>query len=52
LKLHDGKPFKMLLIDRSYGLPEAATAKPRPAYMIPTQFSISDVTLVAKSFSF
>jgi len=52
LKLHDGKPFKMLLVDRSYGLPEAATAKPRPDYMIPTQFSISDVILVSKSFSF
>jgi hypothetical protein len=49
LKLHDGKPFKMLLVDRSYGLPET---KPRPEYMIPTPFSISDVTLVSKSFSF
>jgi hypothetical protein len=51
LKLHDGKPFKMLVVDRSYGLPEA-TAKPRPDYMIPTPYGISDVTLVSKSFSF
>ena len=49
LKLQDGKPFKMLVVDRSYGLPET---KPRPEYMIPTSFSISDVTLVSKSFSF
>ena len=49
LKLHDGKPFKMLVVDRSYGLPEA---KPRPEYMIPAPFAISDVTLVSKSFSF
>ena len=49
LKLHDGKPFKMLVVDRSYGLPDA---KPRPEYMIPTPSAISDVTLVSKSFSF
>ena len=52
LKLHDGKPFKMLVVDRSYGLPEIAAARPRPDYMIPTPYPISDVTLVSKSFSF
>lgn len=51
LKLHDGKPFKMLVVDRSYGLPEAA-AKPRPENTIPTPYGVSDVTLVSKSFSF
>jgi hypothetical protein len=49
LKLHDGKPFKMLLVDRSYGLPEN---KPRPENMIPTPYGVSDVTIVSKSFSF
>lgn len=49
LKLHDGKPFKMLVVDRSYGLPET---KPRPENMIPTPYGVSDVTLVSKSFSF
>jgi hypothetical protein len=49
LKLHDGKPFKMLLVDRSYGLPEN---KPRPENMIPAPYGVSDVTLVSKSFSF
>ena len=49
LKLHDGKPFKMLLVDRSYGLPET---KQRPENMIPTPYGVSDVTLVSKSFSF
>lgn len=49
LKLHDGKPFKMLLVDRSYGLPET---KQRPENMIPTPYGVSDVTLVSRSFSF
>ena len=49
LKLHDGKPFKMLIVDRSYGMPET---KPRPENMIPTPYGVSDVTLVSKSFSF
>jgi Peptidase family M28 len=49
LRLHDGKPFKMLLVDRSYGMPET---KARPENMIPTPYAISDVTLVSKSFSF
>jgi hypothetical protein len=48
LKLHAGKPFKMLVVDRSYGLPDV---KPRPDYMIPAPYG-SDVTLVSKSFSF
>ena len=52
LKLPAGKPFKMLVVDRSYGLPETAAAKPRPEYMIPTPYGVSDVTLVSKSFSF
>jgi len=49
LKLHDSKPFKMLVVDRSYGLPEP---KPRPENMIPAPYGVSDVTLVSKSFSF
>ncbi|HJP92472.1 MAG TPA: M20/M25/M40 family metallo-hydrolase [Pyrinomonadaceae bacterium] len=54
LKLQAGKPFKMVLVDRSYGLPEiaGAAAKPRPDYIIPTPYAISDATLVSKSFSF
>ena len=52
LKLHSGKPFKMLVVDRSYGLPETATAKPRPENTIPTPYGASDVTIVSKSFNF
>ena len=54
LKVQAGKPLKVLVVDRSYGFPETATAsaKPRPDYLIPTPYSVSDVTLVAKSFSF
>lgn len=36
-------------IDRSYGLP---FAKRRPENMIPTPYEVSDVTLVAKSFTY
>jgi len=54
LKTKADKPFKMLVVDRSYGLPDLAgsTAKTRPDYMIPTPYGVSDVTLVAKSFTF
>jgi hypothetical protein len=54
LKTPAGKPFKVLLVDRSYGLPDISNsaARARPEHMIPTPYGISDVTLVAKSFTF
>lgn len=45
-----GRPFKLYVVDRSYGLPAPAAA--RPEGMIPAPYSTSDTTLVAKSFTF
>lgn len=54
VKTKTDKPFRMRLVDRSYGLPDitGSAAKPRPENMIPTPYGLSDVTLVAKSFTF
>ncbi|HEX7317785.1 MAG TPA: M28 family peptidase [Pyrinomonadaceae bacterium] len=54
LKTRGGKPFKLFVVDRSYGLPElpGSPFKARPADMMPAPYSTSDVTLVAKSFTF
>ena len=54
LKTRGGKPFKVFVVDRSYGLPEmiGSSYKARPEEMMPAPLSTSDVTLVAKSFSF
>jgi hypothetical protein len=54
IKTKADKPFKLLVVDRSYGLPEISNAnsKPRPDHMIATPYGLSDVTLVAKTFAF
>lgn len=55
LRTKTGKPFKVLIVDRSYGLPEIpnSPAKARAEDMIPSPYSLSsDVTIVAKSFTF
>ncbi|HEX8852331.1 MAG TPA: M28 family peptidase, partial [Pyrinomonadaceae bacterium] len=54
LRTRSGRPFKLFVVDRSYGLPEVpgSSFKPRPEGMMPAPFSTSDVTLVAKSFTF
>lgn len=55
LKTKSGKPFKVLIVDRSYGLPEIppSSVKARAEGMMPTPYSASsDVTLVSKSFTF
>lgn len=54
LKTRGGKPFKLFVIDRSYGLPEipGSSFKARTQDMIPAPYSTSDVTLVARSFTF
>lgn len=48
------RPFRMRVVDRSLGLPQALTAslKPRPAWMIPRPNTTTDVTLVGKMFAF
>ena len=54
LKTRSDQPFKLLLVDRSYGLSEitSVATRPRPDHTIATPYAISDVTLVAKSFTF
>ncbi|HEX8282838.1 MAG TPA: M28 family peptidase [Pyrinomonadaceae bacterium] len=54
VRTRGGKPFKLYVVDRSYGLPESpgAPAPARPEGIIPAPFSTSDTTLVAKSFTF
>jgi hypothetical protein len=55
LKTKAGKPFKVLIVDRSYGLPQISNSpvKARAEDMTPVPSSLSsDVTIVAKSFVF
>ncbi|MFY9622118.1 MAG: M20/M25/M40 family metallo-hydrolase [Pyrinomonadaceae bacterium] len=55
LKTKAGKPFKILLVDRSYGLPQISNSPflARAEDMTPVAWSLSsDVTIVAKSFVF
>ena len=54
LRTKGEKPYKVLLVDRSYGLVETQgrAVIPRPPYMISAPHSASDISLIAKSFSF
>jgi hypothetical protein len=54
LKARSGKPFKLRLVDRSYGLPEipGSPVKARAEDMIPAPYAVSDAILVTKSFAF
>lgn len=47
-------PFKLRVVDQSYGLPQTlqAALKSRPDYMMPLTSPYSDATLVGKSFTF
>ncbi|MCA1568629.1 MAG: M28 family metallopeptidase [Acidobacteria bacterium] len=47
-------PVRVRAVDLSYGLPEipGANFQPRPAHMIPALASVTDTTLVSKSFTF
>jgi hypothetical protein len=47
------QPLKLIVMDRSYGLPELGgnPVKPRPGYLMPAPFTFSDSTLITKSFS-
>ncbi len=54
LSFKTDQPVKLRVDDRTYGLPYLAE-KPvagRPEYMIPTPSTLSDVTLVSKSYTF
>lgn len=44
----------MFLVEKSYGLPEipGLTIKPRPDYLMPSQSSTGDATLLSSSYSF
>jgi peptidase M28-like protein len=54
LKTKSEKPFNVLIVDRSYELPNipGMRVRERSDDMIPAPYSASDVTLVAKSFTF
>lgn len=54
VKVKGGKPFHLTLVDRSYELPEisGSSIKARAEDMLPAPFSVSDATLVMKSFAF
>ena len=54
LEVKAPQPMRVLLVERSDGLPEVPglSIKPRPEYMIPSSFSASDATLVRKLYSF
>lgn len=45
-------PLEIKLLDISYGLPELADFTPRPANMIPRQYTLSNMTVVTKTFRF
>lgn len=47
------QPIKLVVMDRSYGLPEAGgnPIRPRPGHLMPAPFAFSDSTLVTKSFT-
>jgi hypothetical protein len=53
LKTKGETPYKVLLVDRSYGLVDTGNPiVPRASYMISSPQPISDVSLIAKSFEF
>jgi hypothetical protein len=47
-------PVKLIAVDQSYGLPEipGAPYSPRPDYLIPAPFPLSDSVLVGKAYTF
>lgn len=54
LKTKGEKPYKVLLVDRSYGLVDTPgnANVPRAPYMIASPYPASDMSLIAKSFDF
>lgn len=54
LEVKAPRPFKLYLVERSYGLPEipGQSFKPRPDYLMPSQSSTADATLLSTSYSF
>ncbi|HEV7745464.1 MAG TPA: M20/M25/M40 family metallo-hydrolase [Pyrinomonadaceae bacterium] len=54
LKTKGEMPYKVLLVDRSYGLVDLPgnTIVPRATYMISSPQAASDISLMAKSFNF
>ena len=54
LTVKANQPVRLRVDDRTYGLPQVAgqPAQARPDYIIPTPTSLSDVTIVSKSYVF
>jgi Peptidase family M28 len=54
LKTQGAAPLNITAVDQSYELPSApnTSPKPRPDYIIPATFPLTDSTLVTKSYSF
>jgi hypothetical protein len=54
LKVRGGGSLKVVAVDQSYELAQApgSTPRPRPDYLIPARFPLTDSTLVTKSYSY
>ena len=54
LKVQGGAVLNVVAVDQTYELSNAlnTTPKPRPDYLIPARFPLTDSTLVTKSYSF
>jgi hypothetical protein len=54
LKVRGGEPLKVVAVDQSYELAQApgSSPRPRPDYLIPARFPLTDSTLVTKSYSY
>lgn len=54
LTVKTNQPVKLRVDDRTYGLPQVAGSpvQARPAYIIPTPWALSDVTIVSTSYVF
>src|SRR5262249_32835272 len=54
LQTKPGAPVRLIAMDQSYGLPEAAgvARQDKPDHLMPLSFTYSDSTLVVKSFVF
>lgn len=52
IDLRTSNPLRLLVADQSIGLPGALVKKARPAYVIPEQGRISNLTIISKTYRF
>jgi hypothetical protein len=52
IELTASSPLRLLLFDQSVGLPPDLVTIPRPAYVVPEQGRMNNLTVIGKAYQF